>query len=197
MKYKLIIFFIMIVKSQLMSQNLMFEKINRYLNNIEIDNKIEMIFISIEKQKLYYIKNKIIIQEYIISSAELGVGNIQGSNKTPLGLHKIKQKFGDETPENGRMIGRVFYGNIATIIHDTSRSKTDDITSRILWLDGQEKGYNKGGNVDSYARYIYIHGTSEEGRLGTPSSHGCIRMKNKDIIELYDKIKLGTLVLIL
>lgn len=187
----------MIVKSQLMSQNLMFEKINRYLNNIEIDNKIEMIFISIEKQKLYYIKNKIIIQEYIISSAELGVGNIQGSNKTPLGLHKIKQKFGDETPENGRMIGRVFYGNIATIIHDTSRSKTDDITSRILWLDGQEKGYNKGGNVDSYARYIYIHGTSEEGRLGTPSSHGCIRMKNKDIIELYDKIKLGTLVLIL
>ena len=197
MKYKLIIFFIMIVKSQLMSQNLMFEKINRYLNNIEIDNKSEMIFISIEKQKLYYMKNKIIIQEYIISSAELGVGNIKGSNKTPLGLHKIKQKFGDETPENGRMIGRVFYGNIATIIHDTSRSKTDDITSRILWLDGQEKGYNKGGNVDSYARYIYIHGTSEEGRLGTPSSHGCIRMKNKDIIELYDKIKLGTLVLIL
>ena len=95
------------------------------------------------------------------------------------------------------MIGRVFYGNIATIIHDTSRSKTDDVTSRILWLDGQEQGYNKGGNVDSYTRYIYIHGTSEEGRLGTPSSHGCIRMKNKDIIELYDKIKLGTLVLIL
>ena len=162
MKYKLLIFCIIIIKSQLMSQNPIFEKINRYLNNIEIDNTSEMIFVSIEKQKLYYMKNKIIIKEYIISSAELGVGNIQGSNKTPLGLHKIKQKFGDETPENGRMIGRVFYGNIATIIHDTSRSKTDDVTSRILWLDGQEKGYNKGGNVDSYARYIYIHCTSEE-----------------------------------
>ena len=197
MKYKLIIFFIIIIKTQLMSQNSMFEKINSYLNNLEIDNKSEMIFISIKKQKLYYMKNKIIIQEYIISSAELGVGNVQGSNKTPLGLHKIKQKFGEETPENGRMIGRVFYGEISNIIQDTSISKTDDITSRILWLDGQEKGYNKGGNVDSYNRYIYIHGTSEEGRIGIPSSHGCIRMKNKDIIELYDKIKIGTLVLIL
>ena len=95
------------------------------------------------------------------------------------------------------MIGRVFYGQIATILKDTSRSKTDDVTSRIMWLDGQEEGYNKGGEVDSYKRYIYIHGTSEEGRLGIPSSHGCIRMRNKDIIELYDKIKLGTLVLIL
>ena len=66
-----------------------------------------------------------------------------------------------------------------------------------MWLTGLEEGFNRGGKVDSFKRYIYIHGTSEEGRLGTPSSHGCIRMKNKDIIELYDKIKLGTLVLIL
>ena len=95
------------------------------------------------------------------------------------------------------MIGRVFYGQIATIYNDISRSKTDDVTTRILWLSGEEKDINKGGDVDSYQRFIYIHGTSEEGRLGTPASHGCIRMKNKDILELYNKIAVGTKVLIL
>ncbi|MGB1307087.1 MAG: L,D-transpeptidase family protein, partial [Flavobacteriales bacterium] len=80
---------------------------------------------------------------------------------------------------------------------DTTSSKTDDITSRILWLSGMEKDINKGGNVDSYNRYIYIHGTSEEGKIGTPASHGCIRMLNTDVIELYAKIKIGTKVLIL
>ena len=69
--------------------------------------------------------------------------------------------------------------------------------SRILWLVGLEEGLNKGEGIDSYNRYIYIHGTSEEGRLGKPASHGCIRMKNKEVIELYERIKIGTLVLIL
>ena len=116
---------------------------------------------------------------------------------TPHGLHYIKEKHGSKTPQNGRMIGRVFYGQIAKIHTDTTSSKTDDITSRILWLSGMEKDINKGGNVDSYNRYIYIHGTSEEGKIGTPASHGCIRMLNNDIIELYEKIKIGTKVLIL
>ena len=138
-----------------------------------------------------------IIKTYVISSSSYGVGSKAGSNKTPLGLHRIKEKFGDNTPINGRMIGRVYYWQIATIYTDQTKSKTDDVTSRILWLEGLEKGLNKGEGIDSYKRYIYIHGTSEEGRLGTPASHGCIRMKNKEMIELYDKIKIGTLVLIL
>ena len=161
----------------------------------------EIIFISIEKQTLYHIKrkktNEKIYDSYSISSSEYGVGNAYGSNKTPVGLHIIKKKYGDETPKNGRMIGREFTGQIAKIYTDMTRSKTDDITSRVLWLSGLEKGKNKGKNIDSFNRYIYIHGTSEEGRIGTPSSHGCIRMKNKDVIELYEKIKIGTLVLIL
>ena len=95
------------------------------------------------------------------------------------------------------MKGRVFYGDIATIYTDETKSKTDDITSRIFWLEGLEKGKNKGKGIDSFSRYIYIHGTSEEGRLGTPASHGCIRMKNKAVIDLYKKIEVGTLVLIL
>ena len=112
-------------------------------------------------------------------------------------MQSVKEKHGDNTPLNGKMIGRVFCGQIATIYNDNSRSKTDDVTTRIMWLSGEEKDVNKGGDVDSYQRFIYIHGTSEEGRLGTPASHGCIRMNNKDVLELYNKIAVGTKVLIL
>ena len=173
-------------------------------NPIEISKKYlkktvikEIIFVSIEKQKLYHIKNNTIISEFIISSSAYGTGNKEGSNKTPLGLHKVKEKYGDNTPINGRMKGRVYYGEIAKIYKDSTKSKTDDVTTRILWLEGLEQGKNKGEKIDSFKRYIYIHGTSEEGRLGTPASHGCIRMKNKEVLELYEKIKIGTLVLIL
>ena len=157
----------------------------------------EVLYVSIAEQKMYHIKEHKIVKTYVISSSSYGIGSKSGSNKTPLGLHRIKEKFGDNTPINGRMIGRVYYGKIATVYADQTKSKTDDITSRIFWLEGLEKGLNKGEGIDSYKRYIYIHGTSEEGRLGTPASDGCIRMKNKEVIELYDKIKIGTLVLIL
>ena len=173
-------------------------------NPIEISKKYlketvikEIIFVSIEKQKLYHIKNNKIISEFIISSSAYGTGNKAGSNKTPLGLHRVKQKYGDNTPINGRMKGRVYYGKIATIYKDNTKSKTDDVTTRVLWLEGLERGKNKGEGIDSFKRYIYIHGTSEEGRLGTPASHGCIRMKNKEVIDLYNKVAIGTLVLIL
>jgi len=72
-----------------------------------------------------------------------------------------------------------------------------NVTSRILWIDGMEKGINKGDGIDSYKRYIYIHGTSEEGRIGQPASHGCIRMRNKDVIDLFNGVSIGTFVLIL
>ena len=173
-------------------------------NPIEISQKYlkktvikEIIFVSIKKQRLYHIKHDTIIKEYIISSSAYGTGNKTESNKTPLGLHKVKEKYGDNTPINGRMIDRVYNGDIATIYKDSTKSKTDDITSRILWLKGMEKGKNKGGGIDSFKRYIYIHGTSEEGSLGNPASHGCIRMKNKEVIDLYNKVAIGTLVLIL
>jgi len=157
----------------------------------------ELIFVSTEKQTLYYIKNNKIISTFTISSSAYGTGNKSGSNKTPLGLHEIKYKYGENTPINGRMIGRIYTGDIATIHEDNTKSKTDDVTTRILWLQGLEIGKNKGNGIDSFQRYIYIHGTSEEGRLGTPASHGCIRMKNKDVIDLYNKVAIGTLVLIL
>lgn len=160
-------------------------------------NYNELLYISVKAQKMYHILDGEIIKTHTISTAEKGVGNIKNSDQTPLGLHSVKEKHGKNTPLNGRMIGRVFYGEIATIHSDTTRSKTDDITTRILWLTGEEEHYNKNGNVDSYQRYIYIHGTSEEGLLGKPASHGCIRMKNTAVLELYNKIAIGTKVLIL
>lgn len=173
------------------------EKVNNYCVDKKGTSYQEILFVSISEQKLYHIKDNTIIKEYSISSAKKGVGNVKNSDKTPLGLHSIKEKHGNNTPTNGRMIGRVFYGQIATIFNDTTTSKTDDITSRLLWLTGEEEGINKGGNVDSYQRYIYIHGTSEEGKIGTPVSHGCIRMINKEVIELFSLVKLNTKVLIL
>ena len=170
------------------------EILQKYLKKTVIK---EIIFVSIEKQQLYHIKNNKIISEFIISSSAYGTGNKAGSNKTPLGLHKVKQKYGEKTPINGRMIARVYTGEIATIYKDSTKSKTDDVTTRILWLKGLEQGKNKGEGIDSFKRYIYIHGTSEEGRLGTPASHGCIRMTNKEVIDLYNKVAIGTLVLIL
>jgi len=175
------------------SQEDIIQKANNYIST----DYSELLFVSIENQKMYHIKEGAIVKKYIISSSEYGTGSEAGSNKTPLGLHKVKEKYGDETPINGRMIGRVFYGQIATIYNDKTKSKTDDVTSRIFWLEGLENGKNKGEGIDSYKRYIYIHGSSEEGRLGTPASHGCIRMKNNEVIDLYKTIAIGTLVLIL
>jgi len=187
------IILILLFSKTVFSQENIIQKANNYISS----DYSKLLFISIENQKMYHIKEGEIVKQYTISSSEYGTGSEAGSNKTPLGLHKVKAKYGTETPTNGRMIGRVFYGQIATIYKDKQKSKTDDVTSRIFWLEGLEKGKNKGEGIDSYKRYIYIHGTSEEGRLGTPASHGCIRMKNKEVIDLYKLIEVGTLVLIL
>ena len=187
------IILILLISKTVFSQENVIQKANNYIST----DYSELLFVSIENQKMYHIKEGEIVKQYAISSSEYGTGSKAGSNKTPLGLHKIKEKYGDETPINGRMIGRVFYGQIATLYNDKTKSKTDDVTSRIFWLEGLENGKNKGEGIDSYKRYIYIHGTSEEGRLGTPASHGCIRMKNNEVIDLYKTIAIGTLVLIL
>ena len=190
-----ILIIILIISFNLSAQENIISVVNGYMK--DKSSYSEILFVSVDEQKLYHIKSNTIFKIYQISSSKLGIGNEEGSNKTPTGLHLVKEKFGKETPINGRFIGRVFYGNIAKVYSDMTISKTDDITSRILWLSGLENGVNKGNSIDSYKRYIYIHGTSEEGRIGIPSSHGCIRMKNKDVIDLFNEVSIGTFVLIL
>ena len=112
-------------------------------------------------------------------------------------MHTIKRKIGDEVPLGGILESRVYKGKIAKILTEKERAPGDYVTSRIMWLQGEENGINRGRNIDSYNRYIYIHGTPEEGYIGQPASHGCIRMKNSDAIELYGLVDEGTPVLIL
>tara|TARA_B100001059_G_scaffold19147_1_gene15682 strand:+ start:19534 stop:20124 length:591 start_codon:yes stop_codon:yes gene_type:complete len=191
-----IILFITLLVSLSTNESII-DRVNNYCEKKKGQTFDEIIYVSVKNQKMYVISENSIIKTYPVSTAKKGIGNVKNSDMTPHGLHYIKEKHGAKTPLNGRMIGRVFYGQIATIYSDTTTSKTDDITTRILWLSGSEKNINKGGNVDSFERYIYIHGTSEEGKIGTPASHGCIRMLNKDVIELYSNTKIGTKVLIL
>ena len=153
--------------------------------------------VSVKHQRLYLIENDSTIRKYPISTAEKGMGCTRNSMKTPPGLHSIKKKIGGHVPKGGILEARVYNGKIAKIITDGGRADGDYVTSRIMWLQGEEPGLNRGRNVDSYNRYIYIHGTPEEGRIGQPASHGCIRMKNDDVIELYELVDEGTLLLIL
>ncbi|HXH17803.1 MAG TPA: L,D-transpeptidase [Chitinophagales bacterium] len=159
-------------------------------------NDQRFLLVNIDRQEMYLVKNEVIEKSYRISSSKYGTGNQQGSGKTPLGVHRIAEKIGKNAKPNTIFAGRKDTGKIATIITDSLDIDTDDVTSRILWLEGLEPGINKGKGIDSRARYIYIHGTPEEGLIGTPASHGCIRMYNQDVIELFDWVNTGTLVVI-
>ena len=166
-----------------------------YPNNvlsIQNDNFDTNIIIDISEQRLYLIKNSSIIESFPISTSKFGEGSTENSFKTPLGNHKIKDKIGDNADLNTIFVSRINTKRKASIIREDIDSDDDHVTSRILWLDGQEEGLNKGKGVDSYNRYIYIHGTHEEGLIGQKASHGCIRMFNNDVIYLYDIVKEGT-----
>jgi len=122
------------------------------------------------------------------STSRFGIGQAEGSNCTPLGLHRIVEKIGGGWPG-----GTVFKGRQP--IGYTWRGMPEaKITTRILWLDGLEPGFNRGGNVDSHARYIYIHGTADQMSIGKPASCGCIHLADVDLIPLFDWLPSGTLV---
>ena len=156
----------------------------------------DSITVDISEQRLYLLRNMTVLSSYPISSSSYGEGQQENSFKTPLGQHVIKEMIGDDTKEDTIFISRINTKRTADIVKDAINTEDDYVTSRILWLSGEEEGVNKGGKVDSYNRYIYIHGTQEEGLIGLKASHGCIRMFNNDVIDLYQKVKIGTKVLI-
>jgi len=175
----------------------------RFSSHLPSNNSTTISIVSVSKQKLFLFTNKILEQTYPVSTAEAGIGNLSGSFQTPLGTHRIAEKIGANAPIATIFKGRQITNKFAKIINDPEiRSDSDNITSRILWLDGLENRINKGldknnNNVDSYSRYIYIHGTDEEGLLGQAASHGCIRMSNRDVIEFFDKTEVNDLVVII
>jgi len=150
------------------------------------------IIVSIVDQKLYYIKNNELVRTYGISSSKYGMGSKEDSNKTPLGVHRIHEKIGDGAKILTIFKDKINTGEIAKL--NDEKDKARMITTRILRLEGLEDGVNKGQGIDSLKRDIYIHGTPEEALIGKRASDGCIRMRNMDMIELFDMVPEGTLV---
>lgn len=148
------------------------------------------IVVDIATQQLHLIGD--VIHRYSISTALNGAGEQQGSGCTPRGQHRIAQKIGANQPCNSVFVGREATGEIYDAALAAQFPNRDWILSRILWLDGLEPAFNQGAGCDSHARYIYIHGTPDTEPMGEARSHGCIRMRNADVIELFDLVEVGT-----
>jgi UDP-N-acetylmuramate--alanine ligase len=147
---------------------------------------------SFETQTLFVCEKDTIIERYDASTSRFGSGIRENSFKTPVGVHRIKEKIGSGAPA-----GRIFKGRRDTGIDWDQVSTVDNlILTRILRLEGLEEGINKGAGVDSYERFIYVHGTNREDLVGTPFSHGCIALRNLDMLRLFDIVREGTLVCI-
>lgn len=131
-----------------------------------------------------------------IATAKNGVGQQFGSECTPLGSHRVRAKIGGNCPENTVFVGRRPTGEVYSDDLRQENPERDWILSRILWLCGNEVGLNRGGTVDTQRRYVYIHGAPDSHPMGVPSSHGCIKMRNADVIELFDRVTIRTTVFI-
>jgi lipoprotein-anchoring transpeptidase ErfK/SrfK len=135
-----------------------------------------------------------LLRHYSVSTAANGAGEVCGSYCTPRGKHIIRAKIGEGQPENTVFVRRRPTGEIYTPDLDAKFPERDWILTRILWLSGCEAGFNRLGENDTMRRHIYIHGTPDSVQLGTPRSHGCIRMRNTDLIEFFNLVPAGTAV---
>lgn len=151
---------------------------------------------SIDGQRLQLLESDKIIMDVAIATASNGPGEIMHSECTPRGWHKIRAKIGAGAPENAVFTGRRQTGEIYTPALKEQHPGRDWMLTRILWLSGLEPGKNRLGERDSMRRYIYIHGCPDTDEMGIPSSHGCIKMRNAEVIRLFDIVPAGTKVLI-
>jgi L,D-transpeptidase YbiS len=153
--------------------------------------------ISIKQQVLtLYNDEGGVLKRYVVSTAANGVGCEKDSGCTPEGVHTIRAKIGADAEPNTVFVGRRATGEIFTPDLKQQFPERDWILTRILWLSGKEVGKNRLGNVDTMQRYIYIHGTPDQTEMGKIGSHGCVRMRNADIIELFEQVAVGTRVFI-
>lgn len=169
------------------------ERVNKSCALLGIKPGERLLIVRISTATMQFFRKGALVKSYVVSTSLKPPSNIKGSLGTPRGLHEIAERIG-----GGQPAGMVFKSRIPTGRHFTefpeSESAGQLITSRILWLRGLEPGVNRGGDVDTYDRYVYIHGTNHEERLGEPMSAGCVEMGNLDIIELYDEVRTGDLV---
>ena len=161
--------------------------LSRWVLAVDVANQTVSLFEKFSARSSFHNEYKW-LKSFRCSTSRFGIGQTEGSNRTPLGLHRIAEKIGDGWPA-----GTVFKARQP--IGYTWKGMPDaKITTRIIWLDGLEPGFNRGGNVDSHARYIYIHGTGDQTTLGKPDSCGCVHLADADIIPLFKKLPSGTLV---
>ncbi len=150
------------------------------------------LFVDIPSQRLSLCRGMEITGSFDIATALRGVGNRSGSLKTPPGIHRIREKIGAGAPS-----GRIFIGREDTGTNwDGEPAREGLILTRIMRLEGLEPGLNKGPSIDSFERFIYLHGTNHEATIGTPQSQGCIELRNRECIELFDAVTEGTIVFI-
>lgn len=147
-----------------------------------------VMYVSVARQTLELHHDNVPVVIYPISTSKFGLGDQPNSNKTPLGMMRVKEKIGEGLPSGAVLKSRVPTGEILR----PDAPGRDPIVSRILWLEGSEPC-----NANAYRRYIYIHGTTEERTVGTASSYGCIRMRSQDIIDLYDRIGNGARIFVI
>lgn len=149
-----------------------------------------LLHVSIRHQTLRLLSGPEILADYQVSTSLRPPSNLKDSLGTPRGLHEIAERIGAGQPP-----GMVFKGRVATGHHYGELSAAENernlITARILWLRGLEPGYNAGGDRDSYDRYIYIHGTNHEDRIGSPASGGCVQLRNLEMVDLFERVRVG------
>lgn len=153
---------------------------------------MKSIRVSIKEQTLTLFYDGKVEASWLVSTALKGVGEQKGSEQTPRGAHIIRAKIGHDAVLGTVFRGRRPTGEIWSLALAAAYPERDWILSRILWLSGKERGFNRLGSCDSMQRYIYIHGTPDTEPMGTPLSHGCIRMRNQDVISLFDRVPIGT-----
>ncbi len=158
---------------------------------------LPLALVSIAAQRLYLVERLRLVNGYRISTSRFGSGSRWHSFRTPLGAHRVREKIGDGCRPLTLFKGRKPAGGRTALNPLATISERDAVCTRILWLDGLERGRNRGGCFDSARRCIYIHGTADERRIGRPSSIGCIRMRNDDVLEVFDALGVDSLVYII
>jgi hypothetical protein len=171
------------------------ERITKACARLGIKPTDRFLFVRISTATLQFFRAGVLVKSYAISTSKRPPSNVKHSLGTPCGLHEIAERIGAGQPP-----GMVFKARVSTGRHfselPNASGEENLITSRILWLRGLEPGLNEGGEVDTYSRYIYVHGTNHEDRIGEAMSAGCVLMRNLDIAELYEQVRRGDQVLI-
>ncbi|MBS7661245.1 L,D-transpeptidase [Pseudomonas lalucatii] len=155
---------------------------------------LDLLHISLADQRLYGFADGQLLLRLPVSTALNGPGELNGSGCTPRGLHRVRAKIGEGLPVGAVLRGRRWTGELWSAELAARFPERDWILSRILWLSGCEPGRNRLGAVDTFRRYIYLHGTSDSEPMGEPRSHGCIRLRNADLVELFPRVPLNCMV---